>query len=205
MLQAVVDEVCERARLGRELWARLNSVVVAGAGLTMLSPVLVLIALAIRWDSDGGAIYRQARVGRHGRLFVMYKFRSMRLDAERETGPAWATPDDARVTRVGWWLRRLHLDELPQLWNVLVGDMNLIGPRPERPEFVQEFRRRIPDYELRHQVRPGLTGWAQVRIGYGIGVAGAQAKLKYDLEYLQRRSLGLDLRILAETVRIVAR
>lgn len=205
MLQAVVDEVGERARLPWDLWARLSSVVVAGAGLTVLSPVLVLIALAIRWDSAGGAIYRQARVGRQGRLFVMYKFRSMRPDAEQETGPVWATPDDARVTRVGWWLRRLHLDELPQLWNVLVGDMNLIGPRPERPEFVQEFRRTIPDYELRHQVRPGMTGWAQVRVGYGIGVAGAQAKLQYDLEYLRRRSLGLDLRILAETMRIVAR
>ncbi|TAN24646.1 MAG: hypothetical protein EPN33_02465 [Acidobacteria bacterium] len=199
------DAVGAGARWEWELWARVSSVVLAGVGLVVLSPVLALIAVAIRWESDGGVIYRQARVGRDGRLFVMLKFRSMRAGAEQETGPVWAAEDDERVTRVGWWLRRLHLDELPQLWNVLLGDMNLIGPRPERPEFVEEFRRRIPGYALRHQVRPGMTGWAQVKIGYGVGVAGAQAKLKYDLEYLRRRSLRLDLRILAETMRVVAR
>lgn len=205
MLTAVEQEVGARTRPGWDLWARLSSVVAAGAGVLVLSPVLVLIALAIRWDSAGAVIYRQARVGQRERVFVMYKFRSMRADAEQGTGAVWAAEDDGRVTRVGWWLRRLHLDELPQLWNVLRGDMNLIGPRPERPEFVAEFRRRIPDYDLRHRVRPGMTGWAQVKIGYGIGVAGAREKLQYDLEYLRRRSLGFDLRIVAETVRIVAR
>lgn len=167
-------------------------------------PVMLIIALAIKADGPGPIFYHQTRVGLNGRPFQILKFRSMRTDAEREGAPQWAATDDPRVTRVGRFLRRMRLDELPQLFNVLAGDMSLIGPRPERPEFVRILGGSIPYYQERHRIRPGLTGWAQVRHDYGGTLDGARAKLEYDLYYLKNQTLLLDFSILLQTVRIVA-
>ena len=155
-------------------------------------------------SSPGPVLYSQARVGLNGRLFSIYKFRSMKVDAEAGTGAVWARPGhDPRVTRVGAVLRRTRLDELPQLWNVLVGDMSLVGPRPERPEFVESLTERIPFYGQRHVVRPGVTGWAQVRYAYGASVEDAIEKLQYDLYYIKNLSVALDLYIVVETLKTV--
>jgi Undecaprenyl-phosphate glucose phosphotransferase len=171
---------------------------VAGAALLVTAPLFALIALAIRASSPGPVFYRQQRMGLDGELFEMIKFRSMRVDAEKDTGAVWAIPDDARRTRLGAWLRRTNLDELPQLWNVLRGEMSLVGPRPERPEFIQQFRTQMPGYMLRHKVRGGLTGWAQVN---GCrGNTSIERRLAYDMEYLRSWSLTFDLKILALTV-----
>jgi lipopolysaccharide/colanic/teichoic acid biosynthesis glycosyltransferase len=148
-------------------------------------------------------LYHQSRVGQHGRLFNVHKFRSMREDAEVATGPVWASSNDARVTPFGLFMRRTRLDELPQLWNVLVGEMSLVGPRPERPEFVRELTEAIPFYSLRHAVRPGVTGWAQVRYTYGANVEDALQKLQYDLYYIKHLSIRFDLTILLSTVKTV--
>jgi lipopolysaccharide/colanic/teichoic acid biosynthesis glycosyltransferase len=161
------------------------------------------VAIGIRLSSPGPVLYHQDRVGKDGRVFKIHKFRSMCVDAEARTGPAWATSDDPRVTRVGRFLRRLRLDELPQLWNVLRGDMSFVGPRPERPEFVSELTERIPFYGQRHVVRPGLTGWAQVRHEYGSTVEDALEKLQYELFYIKHMSLGFDLFIVLETIKTV--
>ncbi|MDH5698944.1 MAG: TIGR03013 family PEP-CTERM/XrtA system glycosyltransferase [Nitrospirota bacterium] len=173
-------------------------------GLVALAPALGLIALLIKLDSPGPVLYRQLRVGHHGYPWVVLKFRSMRNDAEAE-GIQWATVGDARVTRIGGWLRRLRLDELPQLFNVLKGEMSLVGPRPERPHFVQELRTCIPYYDLRHTVRPGLTGWAQICFHYAGSLEDSSVKLQYDLYYVKNLSLWLDLRILCRTIRVVLR
>jgi exopolysaccharide biosynthesis polyprenyl glycosylphosphotransferase len=178
---------------------RIVDVAAALLGLLPTLPLGLLIALLIRLDSRGPAIYRQARVGRHGRLFNIYKFRTMRVDAE-QSGARWADKNDGRVTRVGRLLRRSRLDELPQLWNILRGDMSLVGPRPERPEFVQKLSEIIPHYRQRHLIKPGLTGWAQIRYGYGASVEDAHRKLCYDLYYLKHRSIDLDTAILIRTV-----
>jgi lipopolysaccharide/colanic/teichoic acid biosynthesis glycosyltransferase len=149
-------------------------------------------------------LYHQRRVGLHGRIFTLHKFRSMQDNAEAGTGPVWASKDgDSRVTMVGLWLRRTRLDELPQLWNVLKGDMSFVGPRPERPEFVSELTRQIPFYGQRHIVRPGLTGWAQVRYTYGASVEDAIEKLQYDLYYIKNLSVALDVVIMLETIKTV--
>jgi sugar transferase (PEP-CTERM system associated) len=182
---------------------RAMDVVVAAIGLVLSLPLMGVIAVAIRLTSPGPVLFRQARVGRGGRVFTLYKFRSMREDAEAETGAVWAREDDERVTPVGRILRRMRLDELPQFWNVLRGDMSLVGPRPERPEFVKELTRRIPFYGQRHTVKPGLTGWAQVRYRYGSSVDDALEKLQYDLFYIKNLSIALDLFILFKTVQIV--
>jgi exopolysaccharide biosynthesis polyprenyl glycosylphosphotransferase len=177
-----------------------------GAGLLLVlsAPVMLLAALAIRITSPGPALYRQQRVGTGGREFTIYKFRSMRVDAEADTGAVWATPGrDARVTAVGAFLRRSRVDELPQLWNVIRGDMSLVGPRPERPEFVKGLTEQIPFYGQRHALRPGLTGWAQVRYAYGASVEDAMEKLQYDLYYIKNRSLALNLYIIFETLKTV--
>ena len=176
----------------------------AGLGLLLLSPVLAAAAVAIRLDSPGPIFYRQTRVGLRGRCFPILKFRSMRVDAESLSGPVWAAAGDARITRVGRWLRKLRVDELPQLLNVLQGRMSIIGPRPERPQFVAEFRRSIPYYELRHWVRPGITGWAQVSRDYGASLDDARDKLEFDLYYVKNRSVWLDLFILFQTTKIIA-
>ena len=171
-------------------------------GLVVATPIMILVALAVRLDSKGPIIYRQTRVGRKGRNFEVLKFRSMRVDAE-EAGAQWASQNDPRVTRIGRFLRKYRFDELPQLINVVRGEMSFIGPRPERPYFVQDLRERIPYYDERHSVRPGLSGWAQVQYSYGSSVEDAFNKLEYDFFYLKNMSLAFDLAIIFKTVRIV--
>jgi sugar transferase (PEP-CTERM system associated) len=183
---------------------RAVDVVAAGLGLLCALPVMAAVALAIKATSPGEVLFRQQRVGRNGKVFVLYKFRSMRRDAEARTGAVWARPDDDRVTAVGRYLRRARIDELPQFWNVLRGDMSLVGPRPERPEFVQELSRSIAFYGQRHVVKPGLTGWAQVRYSYGASVEDALQKLQYDLFYVKNMSIGLDMFIIFKTIQTVA-
>jgi sugar transferase (PEP-CTERM system associated) len=176
---------------------------VALAGLILSLPLLPFIVLAVKLGSPGPVLYRQQRVGRGGKVFYCYKFRTMRTDAEADTGATWATDDDPRITRVGKFLRASRLDEIPQLWCVLKGDMHFVGPRPERPEFVEWLSKEIPYYGVRHMVRPGITGWAQVRYKYGNTLADAREKLQYDLFYIKNASLGLDFVILFQTIKIV--
>jgi exopolysaccharide biosynthesis polyprenyl glycosylphosphotransferase len=168
-----------------------------GAALALL--IAPLVMLTLRLESRGPLFYRQVRVGRHGHPFLLFKFRTMRPDAEAD-GPRWAAVDDPRVTRSGRWLRRLHLDELPQAFNILRGDMSLVGPRPERPEFVERLEETIPFYRARHAVRPGLTGWAQVNFGYASSPEDSLVKLQFDLYYLKHMSLLLDLFIALQTL-----
>jgi len=168
----------------------------------VFGPLMALIAIAIKLDSPGPVFYRQARVGLDGTVFEMLKFRSMRADAERATGPIWAGKRDSRITRVGAVLRKLRLDELPQLINILRGEMNFIGPRPERPHFVETLRHQIPYYDARHVIRPGLTGWAQVSYSYGSTWEENKEKFEYDMFYLKNMSLSLDLMILFQTAKI---
>jgi len=182
---------------------RVLSLATAAAALVVLSPVLLVVAAAIKIDSPGPVLYRQDRVGYRGRVFRIVKFRSMRQDAEGNGGPRWAVKGDPRVTRVGRFLRMTRLDELPQLWNVLRGDLDLVGPRPERPQFVEQLEALIPYYALRHTVRPGLTGWAQVCFSYCGSIEESREKLQYDLFYIKNMSLKLDLLILLRTVKIV--
>lgn len=159
--------------------------------------------MAIVIESGFPILYRQERVGLHGRLFNVVKFRSMQTDAEKDGVPRWASAGDDRVTRVGRIMRKTRIDELPQLFSVLVGDMSLVGPRPERPFFVDQLTKQIPFYSVRHSVKPGVTGWAQVRYEYGASVEDSAAKLQYDLYYVKNHSLMLDLVILFETVGVV--
>jgi sugar transferase (PEP-CTERM system associated) len=182
---------------------RLLDIVAAIAGLVLSLPLQILIAIAVKATSRGPILYRQQRVGLDGRIFTLWKFRSMRQNAEAATGAVWARVGDDRVTSVGGFLRRMRLDELPQLWNVLKGDMSLIGPRPERPEFVANLTRQIAFYGQRHVIKPGLTGWAQVRYAYGSSVEDAMEKLQYDLFYVKNMSTVLDLYILLRTVKVV--
>jgi exopolysaccharide biosynthesis polyprenyl glycosylphosphotransferase len=173
---------------------------VAGSALLLilLAPLLAAIALLVRCLDGRPVLYRQERMGLDGRRFHMLKFRTMGVDAEAETGPVWAVPDDPRRTHLGALLRRLSLDELPQLWNVLRGEMSLVGPRPERPAFIEEFRQHVPQYVLRHKVKAGLTGWAQVN-GWR-GNTPVDIRTAYDLYYVEHWSLGLDLKILWRTL-----
>lgn len=176
--------------------------VMASIGLILAAPLMALTALAIRLDSPGPTFYRQERVGKGGNVFTLWKFRSMRVDAERDM-PVWAADADDRVTRVGRVIRFTRLDELPQLWNVLRGEMSLVGPRPERPFFVEQLAAQIPFYNTRHVVQPGITGWAQVKYRYGSSVEDAMEKLRYDLYYIKHLSIGFDLTILIDTVKVV--
>jgi sugar transferase (PEP-CTERM system associated) len=185
------------------IYKRLASVFVSILGLLLSLPLLPFIVLAIKLSSPGPLLYRQKRVGRDGSVFECCKFRTMRADAEADIGPTWAADDDPRITRVGKFLRLSRMDEIPQLWNVLKGDMSLIGPRPERPEFVEKLNREIPFYQLRHTLRPGITGWAQVRYKYGSSIEDAKEKLCYDLFYIKNMSLGLDLLIFLNTIKII--
>ena len=182
---------------------RIMNFTAALCGLIVALPLIPLVALAVKLSSKGPAFYRQQRVGRGNVSFYCYKFRTMRQDAEADTGATWATDDDPRITKVGQYLRLLRLDEIPQLWCVLKGDMHFVGPRPERPEFVQWLNREIPYYNLRHVVRPGITGWAQVQYKYGNTLQDAREKLQYDLFYIKNASIGLDLLIMFQTVKIV--
>jgi sugar transferase (PEP-CTERM system associated) len=175
----------------------------ATVALVVAAPAMLLVALVVRLSSKGPVLFHQARVGRDGRVFTVHKFRSMHENAEAVTGPVWARADDHRVTPLGRLLRRTRLDELPQLWNVLKGDMSFVGPRPERPEFVRQLAKEIPYYHQRHVVRPGLTGWAQVRYTYGASVEDALMKLQYDLFYIKNMSLSLDLFIIFSTLKTV--
>jgi sugar transferase (PEP-CTERM system associated) len=176
---------------------------VALIGLIISLPLLPFIVLAIRLDSPGPVLYHQKRVGRGGMIFYCHKFRTMRQDAEADTGATWAEDDDPRITRVGRFLRTSRLDEIPQLWCVFKGDMHFVGPRPERPEFVEWLSQEIPYYGVRHTVRPGITGWAQVEYKYGNTREDAREKLQYDLFYIKNASIGLDLLILFQTIKIV--
>jgi sugar transferase (PEP-CTERM system associated) len=182
---------------------RVMDVVGSLVGLVAAAPLAAVLAALIKLDSPGPILYRQERVGKGGRSFMLIKFRSMRENAEAETGPVWATDDDRRVTRVGKWLRKFRFDELPQMMNVLRGEMSFVGPRPERPWFVDHLKQSIPYYNLRHAVKPGITGWAQVRYRYGSSVQETFEKLQYDFFYIKNMSPVLDLTILVETVKTV--
>ena len=171
-------------------------------GMLVLSPVFLLIALAVKLNSKGPVLYKQERVGAFGQTFNTLKFRSMRTDAESLSGPVWATDNDPRVTAVGRFLRKVRLDELPQLWNVVRGEMHFVGPRPERPHFVEMLSEHIAYYDLRHSIPPGITGWAQVCASYGSSIEESRVKLEYDLFYLKNRSPLFDLMILFKTVKI---
>jgi sugar transferase (PEP-CTERM system associated) len=171
--------------------------------LILTAPIMLITAIAIRLESPGPVIYRQQRVSRGGHVFDVLKFRSMYENAEHDGQPRWAVQDDNRVTRVGRFIRNMRIDELPQLFNVLAGDMSLVGPRPERPYFVDQLSAQIPFYGLRHSVKPGVTGWAQVRYSYGATVEDSVRKLQFDLFYVKNHSLVLDLVILIETVGVV--
>ncbi len=167
------------------------------------APIMLVTAVLIKLESPGGIYYRQERVGQNGSTFEVIKFRSMRNDAEKDGRPVWAQANDARVTRVGAIIRKLRIDELPQIFNVLKGEMSLVGPRPERPFFVEQLTQEIPFYALRHSVKPGVTGWAQVSYPYGATVEDSQEKLQYDLYYVKNHTLFLDLVVLMETVGVV--
>jgi sugar transferase (PEP-CTERM system associated) len=182
---------------------RVFDLVASALLLVVASPLMLLTAIAVRLESPGPVIYRQERVGLGGRSFMCLKFRSMRNDAERDGVARWATKNDARVTRVGKFIRKCRIDELPQLFSVLRGEMSLVGPRPERPSFVSQLQAQIPFYDIRHSVKPGVTGWAQVRYSYGATVEDARRKHQFDLYYVKNNSLFLDLLVLVETVSVV--
>lgn len=179
---------------------RTADVLCAALGLCVSLPLMGFVALLIKLDSCGPIFFRQERVGEHGKVFTLYKFRTMIADAEKETGPVWAQNTDPRVTRLGSVMRRTGMDEIPQLFNVLKGDMSLVGPRPERPHFVAELQEKIPYYSQRLTVKPGVTGWAQVRYGYGATVEDALEKLQYDLYYIKNMSFFLDFLIVLSTL-----
>jgi sugar transferase (PEP-CTERM system associated) len=189
-------------RASQQIFRRLISMTVAFIGLAICLPFIPFIILAVRLSSPGPIFFRQTRVGLRGRHFSVIKFRTMRQDAEAN-GAVWATKDDPRVTSLGRFMRKTRLDEIPQLWNVLRGEMGFVGPRPERPEFVQWLASEIPFYELRHMIRPGITGWAQVRYQYGASLEETKQKLEYDLYYVKHLSVGLDLLIMFETIKTI--
>jgi sugar transferase (PEP-CTERM system associated) len=181
---------------------RVVDVMIAGVGLVLAAPLIVVTALLVKIGSPGPVLYRQERVGENGRIFELYKFRSMRADAEDGT-PIWAKENDERVTGVGRFIRLTRLDEMPQLWNVLRGDMSFVGPRPERPYFVDQLAAAIPFYMERHTVKPGVTGWAQVKYRYGASIEDAMEKLRYDLYYVKHLSIVFDLTIVIDTVKVI--
>lgn len=181
---------------------RIIDIIVASGSLILTLPVMLVVAVTLKLSSKGPVLYSQPRCGYQGSNFTLYKFRTMVENAEQK-GAQWSVPSDPRVTRVGKWLRKTRLDELPQLWNVFKGDMSFVGPRPERPDFVTVLERKIPYYDLRHLVKPGITGWAQVMYPYGASVDDARRKLDYDLYYLKHYSLYFDLYILLRTLRVV--
>lgn len=192
----------KKTRLRRSM-KRLVGIIISGVGLVVASPIVIGVAILIRLESRGPIFYTQERVGENGRPFQVLKFRSMVQDAESDGKAVWATEDDPRVTRIGRIIRKLRIDEIPQVINVLRGDMSFVGPRPERPQFVQELESHIPYYSLRHSVKPGITGWAQICYPYGSSIADAREKLHYDLYYIKNMSIVFDLLIIFNTVKII--
>jgi sugar transferase (PEP-CTERM system associated) len=188
---------------GRVMLQSIYSMAIAIVGAAITAPVMLLVAVVVRLSSPGPVLFRQRRVGKNDVIFTLYKFRSMYRDAEATSGAVWAKQDDPRITRVGRWLRRLRLDELPQLFNVLKGDMSIVGPRPERPEFVTELAQRIPYYRQRHCVKPGITGWAQINHKYGDSIEDTITKLEYDLYYIKNLAPALDLFIMFHTAKVM--
>jgi len=187
----------------RDTVKRLFDLLVSAAMLVVCLPIMALTALLIKLESPGPVLYRQERVGQGCRTFTILKFRSMCVDAEKDGKPRWAGQNDSRVTLTGRFIRRTRIDELPQVFNVFFGDMSFVGPRPERPYFVQDLTQKIPYYGVRHTVKPGITGWAQVRYAYGATDEDAMNKLQYDLYYVKNHSLFLDLMILFQTAQVV--
>jgi exopolysaccharide biosynthesis polyprenyl glycosylphosphotransferase len=179
------------------------SFLLGAIGLLVSLPLMAVVAVAIKATSRGPILYRQRRVGRHGQPFTLLKFRSMYADAEAATGAVWASKDDPRITPMGKWLRRLRLDELPQFFNVIRGEMSLVGPRPERPEFVSVLAEKIPGYAFRHSVKPGITGWAQINHKYGDTFEDSVTKLEYDLYYIKRLTPAFDAYIILQTLRVI--
>jgi lipopolysaccharide/colanic/teichoic acid biosynthesis glycosyltransferase len=197
---AVDSSPINMSRAVFDLTKRLMDIILGVVALILLSPAILLCALIVRFSSHGSVIYKQLRVGKDGKLFEMYKLRTMISDAEQTTGPVWAKADDPRVIPACRWMRRGHFDELPQLINVLKGEMSLVGPRPERPEIAAELRETFSDINKRLAVRPGITGLAQIRNGYDETLQGVRRKLNYDMEYIDSRGFGLELFILAATL-----
>jgi sugar transferase (PEP-CTERM system associated) len=193
-----------RLKASQQFIRQVVSIAAAATGLLLFLPFFPFVVLAVKLSSSGPIFFRQSRVGMGGRIFDVIKFRTMFTDAEAG-GAKWATKNDPRVTKVGMFLRKTRIDEIPQLWNVLRGDMGFVGPRPERPEFVSWLSEELPFYYLRTLIRPGLTGWAQVRYGYGATLAETKEKLEYDLYYIKHMSLGLDLLIMFETIKTILR
>lgn len=193
-----------RLRPSQQFTRQILSLLAAATGLLLFAPFFLIVVLAVRLSSKGPIFFRQTRVGMGGRTFEVLKFRSMFTDAEA-SGARWATKNDPRVTKIGMFMRKTRIDEVPQLWNVLRGDMGFVGPRPERPEFVPMLAEAMPFYYMRNLIRPGLTGWAQIRYGYGATMAENREKLEYDLYYIKHMSFGLDLLIMFETIKIILR
>jgi len=193
-----------RGRQARITTISRNSVhwLVALIGFTLSLPIMILTSILIKLESKGPVFYKQERVGKNGRTFILMKFRSMKVDAEK-SGPVWASKDDDRTTRVGRIIRKVRIDEIPQFWNILRGEMSFVGPRPERPHFVSQLADEIPYYEQRHLIAPGLTGWAQIKYPYGASIEDARQKLQYDLFYIKNYSLLLDAIIMFETIKII--
>jgi sugar transferase (PEP-CTERM system associated) len=187
----------------RETVKRFFDVITSAVIVLVTLPVMLITALCILFEDGGPVLYLQERVGQGGKVFTVFKFRSMRKDAERDGRPRWAGADDDRTTRVGRIIRKLRIDELPQILNVLRGDMSFVGPRPERPFFVEQLASKIPYYGARHSIKPGITGWAQVRYPYGASLDDAVEKLQYDLYYVKNHTLFLDIMVLIETVQVV--
>jgi len=194
---------------GRGRQARLNAFtraamhrIIALLGALLSLPIAIITAILIKLDSPGPVLFKQERVGKNGRAFTIMKFRSMRVDAEKD-GPVWAKTSDDRTTRIGRIIRKARVDEIPQFWNILKGDMNFVGPRPERPHFVEQLAQEIPYYEQRHLIAPGLTGWAQIKYPYGASIEDARQKLQYDLYYIKNQSLMLDAAIMFETIKTI--
>jgi len=184
------------------MFKRSIGMILAGAALLLAAPVMMLVALAVKIDSPGPVFFVQERLGEDGKSFLLFKFRSMCTDAEKD-GPVWATEDDDRVTRVGNFIRKTRLDEIPQLINIFKGDMSFVGPRPERKYFIDQLKKEIPFYDQRFSVKPGVTGWAQVRFPYGASVEDAKEKLQYELYYIKYLSPVFDLLIILETIKVV--
>jgi len=202
-LREIQPGLARNTRLVETVMKRATDLFMSVAMLIILSPLLFLVALAIRFDSRGSVFYRQERVGLNGQVFKVIKFRSMVSDAERD-GVKWASKNDSRITRVGHFIRKTRIDEIPQAFNVLKGEMSFVGPRPERPQFVEVLRKEIPFYDNRHQVKPGITGWAQVEFEYGASIEDARVKQTYDLYYIKNYSILFDFIIILKTFRVMA-